>query len=139
MAGNWPRNTPDMSPQHRLSLSKDEFAQESSKGSIPPLFVKIPYIEPHIAYEGLRGPGTLLLESVKGPMNIARYSFVCVEPFCEYRIKDGKETLRHEGRDLDETTGKPLKTLRNMLQKYSQSPVPGLPPFLGGGGRPVQL
>jgi aminodeoxychorismate synthase component I len=121
-----------MSSQPRLSLSRNEFVREASEGDIPPLYLEIPFIEPYKVYEILRGPGSMLLESVKGPMNIARYSFICIEPFSEYRIRDGKETLRHKGENTVELSGKPLKTLRALISRYSQRPAPGLPPFQGG-------
>jgi len=116
----------------RPSITREEFLRQASTGSIPPLYAEVPYREPHIAYSGLRGHGSLLLESVKGPYNIARYSFICIEPFAEYRIKNGTEALRNHDGSMEDTSGKPLKTLRNTLKRYSQSPEPGLPPFQGG-------
>jgi len=121
-----------MDRQARPSISRDEFVRQASAGNIPPLYAEIPYREPFIAYSGLRGPGSVLLESVKGPYNIARYSFICIEPFAEYSIKDGIETLRNHDGSIEDTSGRPLKTLRDMLNRHSQSPDPALPPFQGG-------
>jgi len=124
-----------MSSRPKLSLTREEFIREASTGGIPPLSAEIPYREPHLLYERLRGPGSILMESVKGPFNIARYSFICVEPFSEYRIQEGMETLTRLGAQWDawdEAKGKPLRTLRALLGRYAQKPSPGLPPFQGG-------
>ncbi len=88
-----------------------------------------------IAYDfkGRPRPYSFMLESVEGGENIARYSFLGVDPLSIYahsngrgRILDGKGTSKPvAGRDVFEEIDKAIKTFRYV-------PIPGLPPFSGG-------
>jgi aminodeoxychorismate synthase component I len=77
----------------------------------------------------------MLLESARGPMRIARYSFIAMEPYLEYRVKDGHASIT--GPLADESgilrPGEhPLRTLKRLLAAHPQTPDPALPPFQGG-------
>jgi aminodeoxychorismate synthase component I len=115
----------------RLSLSKKEFIQAAHKGPVPALALDIPYSSPASVYPSVGGPGSFLLESVKGPHRIARYSFAGFAPFGELTVKDGVSRLRLGGR---ETLFRehPLATLTRLLHLHRQRPDPALPPFQGG-------
>jgi len=72
-----------------------------------------------------------LLESGKGPLGVARYSFVAGRPYlifagwpgC-YTIETAQETTRYQG--------EPLPALLNLLRPSLVPRVPSLPPFSGG-------
>ncbi|MEW6110391.1 MAG: anthranilate synthase component I family protein [Nitrospirota bacterium] len=97
----------------------------------PPVFREIPYESPFAVYSRLRSRNSILLESVKGPEQIARYSFIGIEPYLVFKTKDrtveidiaGKKTVSYRN---------PLERLRELVNAYSQRPVEGLPPFQGG-------
>jgi len=95
----------------------------------------LPWREPADLYEACRAPGAMLLESARGPMRIARYSFIAMEPYLEYRVKDGHASIT--GPLADESgilrPGEhPLRTLKRLLAAHPQTPDPALPPFQGG-------
>jgi len=115
----------------RPSLSKRSFIEAAKAGAVPPLHVEIPYDSPVSLYPAFAGPMSLLLESVKGPHKIARYSFIGFDPCEMYSIKDGKaEMSRRSGLSISESG--PLRSLRALLEVYRQKPDPALPPFQGG-------
>lgn len=103
----------------------------SRETGIAPVFMEIPFERPDIVYGRIRTPNSLLFESIKGPENIARYSFIGIDPYLVFRVKDGlietdlggKKALSHRN---------PLDRLREFVSSYSQKPVEGLPPFQGG-------
>lgn len=67
-----------------------------------------------------------MLESVKGPPKIARYSFIGFEPYSTLRVKNG----RHASGEV--LSKNPLSILQGELNRYVQRPDPSLPPFQGG-------
>ncbi|MEK7864441.1 MAG: anthranilate synthase component I, partial [Nitrospirota bacterium] len=69
--------------------SKKNFLKFIKYGEIPPVYKEIPYSPPHLVYESLISPNSFLLESVKGPENIARYSFIGFDPYLTFKVKDG--------------------------------------------------
>jgi len=96
-----------------------------------PVFKEIPYQDPSIVYEAVRSPKSLLFESVKGPERIARYSFICIDPYLELTLKNGCIEIDIGGRRTI-SSRKPLERLRELLACYPQNPAAGLPPFQGG-------
>jgi anthranilate synthase component 1 len=90
---------------------------------------------PVSTYLRLSGNGpTFLLESVTGGENVARYSFIGLQPSTAFVIRDQTTTI-HSGPDLELTathTGDPFSILRNALAPYSKEPPPGLPRLVGG-------
>ena len=112
-----------------------EFLEVIEKtGAVPPLHSGIPYISPHELYPAFSGRGSILFESVKGPHNIARYSFVIFEPYAIMRVKDGYLEIEREGVSSPEKekVKDPLQSLKGLVGAYRQRPDPGLPPFQGG-------
>jgi anthranilate/para-aminobenzoate synthase component I len=73
----------------------------------------------------------VLLESAKGPEKIARYSFVCADPFLVFKVKDGKIEER-SGNKISRSTSAPLWKLKELMQRYKMNTPAGLPPFIGG-------
>jgi len=84
-----------------------------------------------------RGPYAYLLESVEGGEQVARYSFVGVDPSLVLRVQGdtaqylwraGNVTTRLERRRAAD----PLVLVREELARSVAAPVPGLPRFHGG-------
>ena len=90
---------------------------------------------PVSTYLKLSGNGpTFLLESVTGGENVARYSFIGLQPSTAFVIRDQTTTI-HSGPDLELTathTGDPFSIFGNALAPYSKEPPPGLPRLVGG-------
>ena len=103
----------------------------SSTESFPPVFKEIPFQDPFEIYKGLRSRNSFLLESVKGPENIARYSFIGIEPYLIVKVKDGAVEIDCQGRKTLSSRN-PLQRLRELVNAYKQEPVRELPPFQGG-------
>ncbi len=102
-----------------------------SKEGYFPVFKEILFEDPAKVYEQLRSKNSFLLESVKGPENIARYSFIGIEPYLVFRVKDGTVEIDFEGRKTLSSRN-PLKRLKELVSAYKQQPVKDLPPFQGG-------
>jgi anthranilate/para-aminobenzoate synthase component I len=81
--------------------------------------------------QGAMPPPSFLLESIKGPFNIARYSYIGFDPYIEVTAKKPYlEVSASFGRGI--STRKPLSRLRELVAAYPQSPRPDIPPFQGG-------
>lgn len=82
-----------------------------------------------------RGP-SFLLESVTGGEQLARYSFIGIEPRGAYLIKNSR--LYHQDLGSGEVTrlqvkdSDPFEALRAEFARYEYHPIPGLPRFPGG-------
>lgn len=114
-----------------LSLTKQEFIKSSESGFIPPLYSEIRYVSPDEIYPVFAGSNSFIFESVKGPLNIASYSFIGFEPFMVLKAKDNLVEIESEG-GKSLTITKPLKILGDILFNYLQKPADELPPFQGG-------
>jgi anthranilate synthase component 1 len=79
-----------------------------------------------------QGPHAFLLESVTGPENIGRYSFVGASPFALFRSSGNRVTIEseRESRTLESTN--PLDDFQTFLQRFSLAPMPDLPRFSCG-------
>ena len=97
----------------------------------PPVVREIPYAAPCSVFEGVRTDRSFLLESVKGPGRIARYSFIGFDPYLEFLTRDGGvEIVAGDRRTV--SSRRPLERLRELVNCYRQQTMEGLPPFLGG-------
>jgi aminodeoxychorismate synthase component I len=104
---------------------------KSKKEGLSPVYKEISFQDPFKIYRRLRSSNSFLFESLKGPENIARYSFIGIDPYLIVKVKnnvveiecDSKKTLSHRN---------PLQRLRELVKAYSQLPVDELPPFQGG-------
>lgn len=103
----------------------------SNTESFLPVFKEIPFQDPFEIYKALRCRNSFLLESVKGPENIARYSFIGIEPYLIIKIKDSVVEIDCKGRKTLSSRN-PLQRLRELVNAYKQDPVIELPPFQGG-------
>jgi len=111
---------------------KRVFIEEAKTGTICPVYMKLPFMHPRSIYGSIRGRHSFLLESIKGPEKIARYSICGGDPFLVFRVKDHHVVIEGaEGRSII-TSGHPLRILRELMRRYRMKPHPGLPPFVGG-------
>jgi len=97
--------------------------------------MEVPFSSPAGLYPKFgTGRGSVLLESVKGPENIARYSFLAFEPYASIKIKDGYVEVEAGGRRAmsRRERSRIFERLRDFLRAYPQKAAPGLPPFQGG-------
>lgn len=78
-----------------------------------------------------QGNHTYLLESVEGGENLARYSFIGLEPFLTYRCKNGAGVIEDSG-GPKQVTGEPLKILQGIMEQFAAPKLEGLPRFYGG-------
>lgn len=114
-----------------ITPTKADFLENVRQGSILPLYREVPYSAPHARYEAFCSENSFLLESVKGPLNIARYSFIGTEPPLVFRAKNGIINLSSQARH-EEFRGDPLSILKTLVASYRQKTWDGLPPFQGG-------
>ena len=112
--------------------SKKAFAELLGNNGIPPLHEEIPYLSPCVIYEAFASPDSFLLESVKGPEKIARYSFLGFTPCMRFRTKNRLTEIEFSGEKKIMSLHKPLNVLRSLIGRYKQMPFQYLPPFQGG-------
>ncbi|MBC8161839.1 MAG: anthranilate synthase component I [Roseiflexaceae bacterium] len=79
-----------------------------------------------------RGPWGFLLESVEGGRNIARYSFIGVEPYLTLRMDNGVAHAIQGGYKQTLSYSDPLAVLDSYLRDYRPVRLPDLPRFVGG-------
>lgn len=102
--------------------TREEFVEYAKRGNLVPVYRELPAdLETPVSVNlKLRGQGnSFLLESVEGGEQIARYSFIGVNPARVIQLGEGGE------RDSLEAVQKALKNFRAVT-------VPGLPRFVGG-------
>ena len=118
----------------KINLTKKNFLDMVKCGSIPPLYVEIPYSEPFAIYELLGcQPNSILLESIKGPYKIARYSFIAFDPYLIFIAKDGELNLQSASENKSSVSFRPpLERLKELVTAYPQKTALELPPFQGG-------
>jgi anthranilate/para-aminobenzoate synthase component I len=114
-----------------ITPSKKVFLELIKGGVVPPLHEELPYLSPCSTYESFASPNSLLLESIKGPDKISRYSFIGFDPCLIFKTKNGVVEIESS---VKKTTfsKKPLDLLRNLVAAYRQIPFDYLPPFQGG-------
>lgn len=129
-----------------VTPSKKDFLQFIKDGEVPPLYEEIPYSPPSLIYESVASTNSFLLESVKGPENIARYSFIGFDPCLMFKVKNGFIEIEINPLLSPFTKGgkgglmekkniaprKPLKVLKGLINAYRQRSFEYLPPFQGG-------
>jgi anthranilate/para-aminobenzoate synthase component I len=114
-----------------VTPSKKDFLNLIEDGNIPPLYEEIPYSPPSLIYEHMASTNSFLLESVKGPENIARYSFIGFDPCLILKVKNGFIEIE-SSRKKTLSSNRPLTELKGLVKSYKQRPFEYLPPFQGG-------
>ncbi|KAF0145223.1 MAG: para-aminobenzoate synthetase component I [Nitrospirae bacterium] len=110
---------------------KKNFSKFIKNGEITPVYKEIPYSSPHLVYESLISPNSFLLESVKGPEKIARYSFIGFDPYLIFKVKNSSVEITTKGK-RSISSAAPLPRLKSLVTAYKQKPIKSLPPFQGG-------
>lgn len=114
-----------------ITPSKKTFLELVQHGNIPPLHVEIPYLSPCSIFESIASTNSFLLESVKGPEEIARYSFLGFDPCVVFKTKNCFVEIKSS--DVKNMFSEsPLSILKDILNTYKQIPCEYLPPFQGG-------
>jgi anthranilate synthase component I len=72
-----------------------------------------------------------LLESVEGGENIARYTFLGVNPSEIFRSR-GRTCAIERGARVETFEANPIATLRKLVRRYRPVRLPGVPPLVGG-------
>jgi para-aminobenzoate synthetase component 1 len=121
----------DIVHNQMITPSKKEFLELVKNGQPPPLSEEIPFSPPYLVYESLASPNSFLLESMKGPMKIARHSFIGFDPYTIFKVKDGLVEIE-SSKEKVTVSGKPLYVLKELVTSYRQIPSEHLPPFQGG-------
>ena len=117
---------------------KKSFAALAKKANVVPVYREIlaDLETPVSAFLKLKtdDPYDYLLESVEGGETIARYSFLGGKPSLVFKSKGRDITLiSADGKEKKfKTSHDPLFELENILKKFKQAPVKGLPRFCGG-------
>ncbi|NWF52697.1 MAG: anthranilate synthase component I family protein [Nitrospirae bacterium] len=112
--------------------SKKDFLEIVKIGKPSPLYKEIEYLQPQSIYESLACPNSFLLESIKGPMKIARYSYIGFDPYLILKVKNGIVEIEYPSATSLFISTKPLNTLKELITAYKQAPFEYLPPFQGG-------
>lgn len=120
-----------MLSSHILPQRK-EFIEDAKAGMIMSVYARLPFIPPRNAYEAVKGANSFLLESIKGPEKIARYSICGGEPFLVFSVKNGQIVIEGNGKKSIIFSNHPLRILKGLLKRYSINLQPELPVFIGG-------
>ncbi|MBW3624511.1 MAG: anthranilate synthase component I [Armatimonadetes bacterium] len=128
----------EAAPARTYSLTREEFRERAKTANMIPLYADLlaDMETPVSAFlKVARGEYAFLLESVEGGERLARYSFLGSEPFMVLRTKGRWVEIEEEGeverRELG-PGGDPLHVLEQLMGRYTWSPDPRLPPFVGG-------
>jgi anthranilate/para-aminobenzoate synthase component I len=124
---------------------KDIFIENVKRGRISPLYTELPFMPPQQAFEKIKGPFSFLLESIKGPEKIARYSFAGSKPLLIFRVKNGtveltcNESANSSKNQFITTSTRPLLKLKELFTSFKIEPSANkftdqddFPPFIGG-------
>ena len=112
--------------------SKQEFIAGAAAGKILPVYAELPLMPPQAIYESIKSPYSFLLESIKGPEKIARYSFIGADPIQIYKVKNGEIEITDTAKTIRKSLKSPLLVLKELLSRYRVEPNNNLPPFVGG-------
>lgn len=86
---------------------------------------------PVSVYLKLQRPNSFLLESVIGGEQVARYSFIGLDPFLTMLTTEGETTII-EGQKKTNLPLGAIDGLESIVSRYHMEKHPDLPPFIGG-------
>ncbi|MEB2339052.1 MAG: anthranilate synthase component I family protein [Nitrospirales bacterium] len=105
------------------------------KGAPQPLVVVRPQPTADVfeLYRRVTKPGrpSLLLDSANAAGPVARYSFICSEPYLTLTGRGAEYTIQSEGQQ-QRGIGSAVEVLQELLHDSAIARPPGLPPFYGG-------
>ncbi|MDA1353080.1 MAG: chorismate-binding protein [bacterium] len=86
---------------------------------------------PVSAFIKLGATNSFLLESVTGGENVARYSYIGLDPFFVVKHENGTTTAEQNGKSMD-LGEDPISALERLVGQFSVKDDAALPPFVGG-------
>jgi len=120
----------------------EQFCRLAEQGNTIPVYRQLlsDSLTPVSAYARLANPPgfapsshSLLLESVVGGEQIARFSFIAADPEVTFTATRDEITINRQGRpDETLTSHDPLRELQHLLADYQAVHLPDLPRFTGG-------
>ena len=121
-----------------ITPSKNTFVENAKAGRLLPVYAELPFISPQNIYESMNKPLSFLLESIKGPENISRYSFIGSDPFLTCKVKNSSIEIHHKTTEFASSKS-PLRILKELLSKYKTCSDKNLPPLYRGSNRHDKL
>ncbi len=116
--------------------TREEFSKLAERGNLVPIYRELlaDLETPVSVYLKLRGETeSFLLESVEGGEQLARYSFIGINPSRVLTLRRDRFTIRkHRVENFSLKGNDPLHAVRDFLDPYRAVPIPGLPRFFGG-------
>jgi anthranilate synthase component 1 len=117
-----------------------EFKRRAEQGNLIPVYREIvaDLETPVSAFIKLQSQGkgnAFLLESVAGGENIARYSYLAVDPYRVFTSRGRAVTIIEGGRESVSVLPPgedPLHALERLMEEYTFVPIPGWERFCGG-------
>jgi anthranilate synthase component 1 len=116
-------------------MTFEQFSSLSKDYNLIPVYeiITADLLTPVMAYLKIRQSGkqSFLLESVEGSLNLARYSFIGVDPEKIIKNKKKKLVINDESSEIikDDSI---FNQLRNEIKGIKQAKLPELPSFTGG-------
>lgn len=114
--------------------SREQYLKMARKNNLIPVYTEL-FVDMDtpisIFKKVCREQYTYLLESVEGGENLARYSFIGLEPFVRYQCRNGTGVIE-DSSGTREVKGDPLSTLKGIMDNYNAPKIEGLPRFYGG-------
>ncbi|MFA5287406.1 MAG: anthranilate synthase component I [Candidatus Omnitrophota bacterium] len=119
--------------------SLNEFIKLTKKGNVIPVYRELnaDMETPVSAFLKIEKNNdyTFLLESVEGQENLARYSFLGVNPSLIFKSKGRSIEIIHPEKNTSRkflTNSSPLDEVKNIMFRFKSVPLPSLPRFYGG-------
>jgi len=97
---------------------------------VAPLACEIPVPDIAAALAAQPGEGALWLDSALYHPTYGRYSYLALDPYLTLRFRG--ERIFARGAEHWDAEGNPFPHLARLLEEHRVSPLPGLPPFVGG-------
>jgi len=122
-----------------ITPTREEFEKLTEKGNLIPIFCDVitDMETPVSAYykicdKNASDTFAFLLESIEGGENIARYSFLGINPNSIFVQQNGKAEHISESEKTPIIGSDVFDRINHILKKYKPVNLPGLPPFIGG-------
>ncbi|MGQ9731622.1 MAG: anthranilate synthase component I [Candidatus Zipacnadales bacterium] len=120
--------------------NKQEFKKRAEQGNLVPVYREIvaDLETPVSAFLKLKEKAqghAFLLESVAGGENVARYSYLAVDPYRMFSSRGRAVTITEGGREtvcILPQGEDPLHALKRLMDEYTFVPIPGWERFCGG-------
>ena len=124
-----------------LKKALNEFYTDREPGNLVPVLKELPADLETPASVFLKlgnNPPSFLLESVEGGEQLGRYSFIGANPYLTIQSSKNEGTICHNGSEskiqmgLSSDVPDSLNLVKNFIDQYGVTEIPGLPRFVGG-------